>query len=90
MEQPFQILDDNQSDAGIFEAALKQAAARARVYWVATGEEALDFLRQRGRFEGVGPVQIVVLDLHLPGQGGLTILRAIKSDPDLNRKPVIC
>ncbi len=89
--EPFHILlvDDSQADADVFETALKQASARARVYWVATGEEALDFLRQRGRFAGVGPVQIVILDLHLPGQDGLTILRAIKSDPDLSRKPVI-
>ena len=89
--QTFQILlvDDSQTDAHIFETALKQASARASVYWVASGEEALQFLRQQGRFEGLASVQIVVLDLHLDSEDGLDVLREIKSDPDLSRKPVI-
>ena len=87
----FQILlvDDNAADAHIFENALQQAGTRARVWWVTNGQEALDFLRQRGRFEGVSPVKIVVLDLNLPGDDGFEILRRIKADPVLNRKPVI-
>lgn len=68
---------------------MRQGASRAQVYWVASGEEALDFLRQRKRFENVGPVKVIILDLHLPGQDGFEILRQIKSDPNLNRVPVI-
>jgi chemotaxis family two-component system response regulator Rcp1 len=83
------LVDDNQSDAQIFEAALQEASARARVYWVATGQEALDFLRRRTRFEDVGSVRIVVLDLHLAAEDGVEVLREIKTDPDLNRTPVI-
>ncbi len=89
--QRFEILlvEDNPADANIFETALRQASTRARAYWVATAAEAMDFLRQKGRFEGMPPVKIVILDAHLPGQDGFDILRQIKSDPDLNRKPVI-
>ena len=87
----FQILlvDDSQTDAQIFEAALRQASARAQAYWVATGRECLDFLRQQGRFEDVGTVEIVVLDLHLGSEDGMDVLKEIKSDPDLCWKPVI-
>jgi CheY-like chemotaxis protein len=89
--EQYQILlvDDSRSDAQIFEAALKEASPRARVYWVETGKEALEFLRQRGRFQGVGSVRVVILDLHLQSEDGLSILRDIKSDPHLNRKPVV-
>lgn len=83
------LVDDNAVDAQIFQSALRQGSSRAQVYWVASGEEALDFLRQRRRFENVGPVKIVVLDLHLPGHDGFEILRQIKSDPSLSRIPVI-
>lgn len=89
--QSFHILlvDDNQVEAEIFEEAMQQASARARIYWVATGKEALDFLRRQGRFDNVGPIQIVILDRHLGSEDGLDILREIKTDPDLTRTPVI-
>ena len=83
------LVDDNPADARIFETALRDASSRARTYWITTGEEATDFLERRGRFERVGPVKIVVLDLNLPGQGGLETLKRIKSDPNVSRTPVI-
>jgi CheY-like chemotaxis protein len=87
----FQILlvDDLQSEAQIFGTALEEASVRARVYWVATGSEAMDFLNQRGRFEDVGTVKIVILDLHLEEEDGFSILREMKASPQLSRKPVI-
>lgn len=87
----FQILlvDDLKSDAQIFETALEEAGSRVNVYWVETGSEALDFLQRRGRFEDVGPVKMVVLDLHLDQEDGLSVLREIKASPDLNRMPVV-
>lgn len=83
------LVDDSEADARIFETALRDASSRARTYWVATGAEALEFLEQRGRFRKAGPVKVVILDLHLPGQNGFETLRQIKSDANLARTPVI-
>jgi two-component system, chemotaxis family, response regulator Rcp1 len=83
------LVDDSQADARIFETALRDASSRARTYWIATGHEAVEFLEQRGRFQNAGPIKIVVLDLHLPGQDGFETLRRIKSDANLARTPVI-
>lgn len=83
------LVDDSEADARIFETALRDASSRARTYWVATGVEALEFLGRRERFQNAGPVKIVILDLHLPGQNGFETLRQIKSDPNLARTPVI-
>lgn len=87
----FQILlvDDLKSDAQIFETALQESGSRAGVYWVGTGSEAMQFLHRRGRFEEVGPVKMVVLDLHLQEEDGLSVLREIKATPDLSRMPII-
>lgn len=87
----FQILlvDDLKSDAQIFETSLQEAGARTAVYWVSQGFEALDFLHQRGRFQQVGQVKLVVLDLHLGEEDGLSVLRDIKASPDLSRIPVV-
>jgi chemotaxis family two-component system response regulator Rcp1 len=83
------LVDDNDADANIFEVALREGNSRAKIYWLANGEEALQFLRRTGRFADVGTVKIVVLDVHMPLQDGFEVLRQIKSDPNLNRVPVV-
>jgi two-component system, chemotaxis family, response regulator Rcp1 len=87
----FQILlvDDAESDAQAFQESLKEVATRARAYWVTSGKEAIEFLHQRGRFEAVGTVQLVALDLHLPSEDGFSILRSIRGNPALSRTPVV-
>ncbi len=83
------LVDDSPADAKIFQEALAEACARVRVYWVGTGQEALDYLNQQGRFAGVGPVKLVILDLNMPGMDGMETLRAIKENPFTNRLPVV-
>jgi len=34
-------------------------------------------------------VRLIILDLHLPGVGGLEIHRELKADPELSRIPVV-
>lgn len=83
------LVDDSPSDAKIFQAALEEAATRATVYWVASGEEALDFLNRQGRFSAAKPVKLVVLDVNMPGVDGLETLRRIKSAVTTNHVPVV-
>ena len=82
-------MDDSPADAKIFQESLLEASTRARVYWVCSGEEALQFLNQESRFAGVGPVKLVVLDMNMPGMDGLETLRRIKSNPSVSRTPVV-
>lgn len=83
------LVDDSPADAKIFQEALLEASARASVYWVASGEEALEFITQQGRFQGVGPVKLIVLDLNMPGMDGIEILRRMKMNPTVSRLPVV-
>ncbi len=83
------LVDDSPADAKIFQESLSEASSRVRVYWVGTGQEALDFLNQRGRFIAVGPVKLVVLDLNMPGMDGMETLRRIKQNPFTSRVPVV-
>lgn len=55
------------------------------------GEQALDFLYRRGRFEGSDrtPPAVVLLDLKMPKVDGLTVLRTIKSDQAFKTVPVV-
>jgi CheY-like chemotaxis protein len=83
------LVDDSDADASIFEVALAEASTRVKVYWVASGEEALDFVHARGRFEGIPPPQIMVLDLNMPGSTGFEVLKAVRADATIRHLPVI-
>lgn len=83
------LVDDSAADAKIFETALEEASTRASVYWVSSGQEAIDFLSRQGRFADMGPVKMVVLDVNMPGIDGLETLRRIKSSTTINHVPVV-
>jgi CheY-like chemotaxis protein len=89
--EPHQILlvDDSKSEAELFQSALKEGSPRAKAFWVATGAEALDYLKRQGRFEGMPAVKIVILDLNLPDQSGFEVLKKIRASPSISRYPVI-
>lgn len=87
----FQILliDDEASDAKLFQHAMEQAATRAKLYWVATAEEGLEFLRREGRFTGVVRPKLVVTDLNMPGMNGFDFLIERAKHPALALVPVV-
>ncbi|MCC5033631.1 MULTISPECIES: response regulator [Streptomyces] len=56
---------------------------------VQDGEEALDFLYQRGAHAGAPRPDLVLLDLNLPKYDGRQVLEQIKSDSELSTIPVV-
>jgi len=72
------------------------ALAESRVVndlrFVEDGEELLDYLYHRGKYEppGSSPTPgLILLDLNMPRKDGREALREIKADPDLRRVPVV-
>jgi len=57
---------------------------------VEDGEELLDFLHRRGKYENseITP-GLVLLDLNMPRKSGLEALKEIKADEKLRRLPVV-
>jgi two-component system, chemotaxis family, response regulator Rcp1 len=53
------------------------------------GEEAVDYLRRRGRFADAVRPDMVLTDMNLPKVDGLQILAEIKTDTDLRRIPTV-
>src|SRR5205085_11910285 len=80
------IVDDDPNDVEFLERGLIRAGADVDV--ARGGQEALDYLLGAHADRHNAP-SLVLLDLKLPGMGGLEVLARIKADPATRRIPVI-
>jgi chemotaxis family two-component system response regulator Rcp1 len=83
------LVEDNPGDVRLTKEALRGAKVANELHVVGDGEEAIDFLRQRGRHADAPRPDIVLLDLNLPRVDGGEVLADIKADPDLAKIPII-
>jgi chemotaxis family two-component system response regulator Rcp1 len=88
---PFSILlvEDNPGDVRLTIEALEENKFYVDLDVAKDGEEALGFLRQQGQYADARRPNLILLDLNLPRKDGREVLTEIKSDPDLQRIPVV-
>ena len=91
LKKPIDILlvDDSASDAELTEEALSNSKVVNALHWVEDGLEALDFLRQKGKYTNAPRPDLILLDLNLPKKDGREVLAQIKADPSLRLIPVV-
>ncbi|QFY88858.2 response regulator [Magnetovirga frankeli] len=78
------VVDDNPSSREIIGSML--ASMGLRVDQAATGATALALLRQA---QAEDPYRIIIMDWKMPGQDGITTVRAIQSDQGLQATPTV-
>ena len=83
------IVDDNPADVVLAREALAGSAHHCQINSVGDGVEALAFLNRTGDYANRVRPDLVMLDLNLPKKDGLTVLAAVKADPDLRCIPVV-
>ncbi len=84
------LVEDNPTDAELCMRALRKHNLSNRLVWVKDGEEALDFLFERGKYAGHdGRPKVVLLDLRLPKVDGIEVLRKVKADERLKAVPIV-
>jgi CheY-like chemotaxis protein len=85
------LVEDNRNDVELTLAALDEYNLSNEVVVARDGIEALDYLYGRGAYAGraSGNPVLVLLDVKMPKVDGLAVLRQIKSDPSLQRIPVV-
>ena len=85
------IVEDDPKDVELTLTALEEYNLTNEVVVTNDGEEALDYLYKRGRFQTRpdGNPAVLLLDLKLPKVDGLEVLQQIKSDEKLKIIPVV-
>jgi CheY-like chemotaxis protein len=85
------LVEDDPRDAKLTLAALREFHLINDVFVVGDGEQALDYLYCRGKFENreTGNPVAVLLDLKMPKVDGLEVLKTIKHDEHLKNIPVV-
>lgn len=89
--RPMEILlvEDELLQARLSMEAISRGKFRHRTTLVGDGQEALDFIFQRGIFRRAPRPDLILLDLRLPKIDGLDVLAEIKADDELNSIPVV-
>ncbi len=83
------LVEDDPGDELITREAFEHNKLKNNLHVAHDGEEGLDFLYQRGHFEGAPRPDLILLDLNLPKYDGRQLLEKVKSDPDLARIPIV-
>ena len=78
------LVDDNQHDHFLAQAAFEQLCPECQVTCVGSGRAALDLMHALE----VQP-DVVLLDLNMPEMNGFEVLQAMKADAQLVRIPVV-
>ena len=83
------LVEDNPDHVELILRALRDNNLLNQVHVVTNGEEALDFLYQRGKYSDAPRPGLILLDIKLPKVDGIEVLRRIKADPELRSIPVV-
>jgi CheY-like chemotaxis protein len=83
------LVEDNATDILVISDILEECNLNARVEVTHSGPQALSFLKRIDNEEREHCPTLVLLDLNLPGIGGIEVLRRIRSETRCSRVPVI-
>ncbi len=86
------LVEDSDEDYETIRRAFNQVNLGNTLIRSEDGDQALDYLFHRGRYENreTSPrPSLILMDLNLPGTDGRAVLAQIKGNPDLRQIPVV-
>ena len=89
--RPVEILlvEDNEDDVVIIQEVFADMKLATIVNTVRDGEEALTYLRRKGKYKDARVPDIVLLDINMPKMNGHEMLKRMRKVPRLKSLPVI-
>lgn len=83
------IVEDNPGDARLIKEVLNDNKIYNNLYMVNDGVDAMNFLRNEGKFRNMPKPDLIILDLNLPKKDGREVLAEIKASEDFRHIPVV-
>jgi CheY-like chemotaxis protein len=86
------VVEDDPDDFLLVQIAFRDRVKGVELRLVENGEEMLDYLRQKGKFETPASAPepcLILLDINMPGMDGMVALGELKTDPSLRHIPVV-
>lgn len=84
--------EDDADDRLLVQDAFAECGTNDKVRFVADGEELVDYLLRRGKYEKASTSprpDLILLDLNMPRKDGREALKEIRAHHDLRRVPVV-
>jgi two-component system response regulator len=84
--------EDDPDDRLLLQEAMRTMSSECDFRFVHDGNELIEYLRHRGRYEGAidsPQPALIMLDLNMPGKDGRDAAQEIKSDPELRHIPIV-
>jgi len=84
--------DDDADDRLLAKDALLECHLTNELHFVENGEELMDYLHRRGKYNSLSQAPrpgLILLDLNMPKKDGREALREIKTNPELRKIPVV-
>lgn len=83
------LVEDNPGDVLLAREAIVDCGIPVRIHVVPSGDSLSAFLGRQGKYFNAPLPDLILLDLNLPGQSGLDILKTLKSDVRFKLIPVV-
>ena len=86
------LADDDPDDRQLTQDAFAENRLANILHCVDDGEELMDYLHRRGKYDrlrGEALPGLILLDLNMPRKDGREALKEIKADPELRRIPIV-
>ncbi len=83
------LVEDNEGDIILTLDAFEESKIKTEISVVRNGQEALDFLFQRGQYSHVEKPDLILLDINIPIFNGHEVLKLIKESDSIKKIPVI-
>jgi len=83
------LVDDDPDCRMLIRDAIDESRMSNRVFEVANGREAMEFLARTGKFADAPRPGLIYLDIEMPGMNGQETLKRIRALPEFRDTPVV-